>query len=295
MGIAVGSKTKTFMRMIKIEHTIFALPFAFFAMLLGSLVVNGHFPTFVQWFWVTIAMIGARSAAMSLNRVIDATIDKHNPRTANREIPAGLLSKADVWIFITVSFALLFLAAFNLNLLSVYLLPIAVFFLVFYSYTKRFTWLCHVVLGVTIGIAPLGGWVAVTGELSLMPFVLFGAVLFWLAGFDTVYATQDADYDASNGLYSIPSRFGVAKALVIARGFHIVSFLFFVLLFFYSPLSWFYLIGVLVAGMIMIYQHSIVKKDDLSKVQLAFFPMNGTLSVMLFAFAFVDMLFLRYF
>lgn len=294
MAAEALTKTKTFMRMIKVEHTVFALPFAFLAMLLGSLTVSGQFPTLWQWLWVTVAMVGARSAAMSLNRVIDANIDKHNPRTAQREIPAGLLSKTDVWIFIVVSFALLFLAAFQLNMLSVYLLPIAVFFLVFYSYTKRFTWLCHVVLGITIGIAPLGGWVAVTGELSVTALCLFFAVMFWLAGFDTVYATQDAEYDRENGLYSIPSRFGIAKALWIARSFHVFSFIFFVTLFFVSELKWIYLIGVLLAGGIMIYQHAIVKKDDLSKVQLAFFPMNGTLSVLLFMFAFVDMLILRF-
>lgn len=282
------------MRMIKIEHTIFALPFAFFAMLLGSLVTTGTFPTISQWLWVTIAMVGARTAAMSLNRVIDANIDKHNPRTANREIPAGLLSKTDVWFFIAVSFLLLFVAAFNLNLLSVYLLPVAVFFLVFYSYTKRFTWMCHLVLGVTIGIAPLGGWVAVTGEVSIAAFCLFIAVLFWLAGFDTVYATQDANYDRDHKLHSIPSRFGIKRALQIAKGFHLVSFLFFVTLTFVSPLSWVYIIGVILAGMIMVYQHSIVKADDLSKVQIAFFPMNGTLSVLLFLFALVDMLLIRF-
>ncbi|WP_078391174.1 UbiA-like polyprenyltransferase [Shouchella patagoniensis] len=294
MAAEALTKTKTFMRMIKVEHTVFALPFAFLAMLLGSLTVSGQFPTLWQWLWVTVAMVGARSAAMSLNRVIDANIDKHNPRTAQREIPAGLLSKTDVWIFIVVSFALLFLAAFQLNMLSVYLLPIAVFFLVFYSYTKRFTWLCHVVLGITIGIAPLGGWVAVTGELSVTALCLFFAVMFWLAGFDTVYATQDSEYDRENGLYSIPSRFGIAKALWIARSFHVFSFIFFVTLFFVSELKWIYLMGVLLAGGIMIYQHAIVKKDDLSRVQLAFFPMNGTLSVLLFMFAFVDMLILRF-
>ncbi|WZY01700.1 UbiA-like polyprenyltransferase [Bacillus sp. FSL W7-1360] len=283
------TKIKSFLRMIKIEHTIFALPFAFLGMILGSLMVQGHVPTVWQWFWVTMAMIGARSAAMALNRVIDATFDKDNPRTAKREIPAGKLTAFDTWIFITASFLLLFVSAAQLNLLSVILLPIAVFFLVFYSYTKRFTWLCHVVLGMTIGIAPLGGWVAVTGQLSVASFCLFFAVLFWLAGFDTVYATQDATYDREKGLHSIPSMFGVKRALFIARLFHVMSFCFFVALYFVTPLNWLYALGVLCTGVIMIYQHAIVSENDLSKVQVAFFPMNGTLSVVLFLFALGDL------
>ncbi|ALA50926.1 UbiA-like polyprenyltransferase [Shouchella clausii] len=295
MATASLNKTKIFLRMIKFEHTIFALPFAFLAMLLGSLIAYGQFPSLLQWLWVTLAMVGARSAAMSLNRVIDAKFDRENPRTANREIPAGLLSKADVWIFIVASFALLFLAASQLNILSVYLLPIAVFFLVFYSYTKRFTWACHLILGITIGIAPLGGWVAVTGQLPLASFCLFLAVMFWLAGFDTVYATQDAEYDQTHGLHSIPSRFGIKKALWIARCFHVVSFAFFVGLYFLTPLTWIYLVGVALSGMIMVYQHLIVSEKDLSKVQLAFFPMNGTLSVVMFLFAFADMLVIRFY
>ncbi|WP_082676323.1 UbiA-like polyprenyltransferase [Shouchella shacheensis] len=286
------NKTKTILRMIKFEHTVFALPFAFLGMMLGSYEVNDTSPTLWQIIWVTLAMVGARSAAMSLNRVIDARIDKQNPRTANREIPAGLLSKVDVWVFIAASFALLFFAAYQLNWLSVYLLPLAVFFLVFYSYTKRFTWLCHVILGVTIGIAPLGGWVAVTGELSWPAFCLFLAVVFWLAGFDTVYATQDADFDQAYGVHSIPGRFGIKKALLIARGFHMGSFGFFVALLFATSFSWLYIIGVALAGLIMIYQHSIVSERDLSRVQIAFFPMNGTLSVVLFLFALGDLLFL---
>lgn len=282
-------KLKIILEMIKFEHTVFALPFAFMGTILGSLIINDRFPLWTDWIWIIVAMFGARSAAMSLNRLIDEKIDRHNPRTADRAIPAGLVSKVEVLVFIVASFALLIIAAFQLNPLAVIFLPLAVFLLVFYSYTKRFTWACHIVLGLTIGFAPLGGWIAVTGEITWVAIVLYFAVAFWLAGFDTVYATQDADYDRERGLYSIPSRFGVAKALIIARGFHVVSFCLFLALFFMTGLlGWLYLVGVIIAGGMMIYQHALVSKDDLSRVMFAFFPMNGTLSVVMFLFTLGD-------
>ncbi|HSH25693.1 MAG TPA: UbiA-like polyprenyltransferase [Massilibacterium sp.] len=277
--------------MIKFEHTIFALPFAFLGAILGSLTVNGVWLTLSQWIWITVAMVGARSAAMSLNRVIDAQIDKRNPRTKERAIPAGLLKKAEVYVFIIISFILLFFAAYKLNMLAVKLLPIAVFFLVIYSYTKRFTWACHLVLGIAIGLAPLGGWVATAGSLDLNAFLLFLAVMFWIAGFDVIYASQDAEYDKKEGLYSIPSYFGLEKALTMARMMHVVSFVAFIALFFTNDyLGYIYLTGVLISGVIMIYEHAIVKPNDLSKVDLAFFTMNGTLSVVMFIFSIGDLL-----
>lgn len=274
--------------MIKFEHTIFALPFAFLGAVLGSLLINGTWPTLSQWLWITLAMVGARSAAMALNRVIDAKIDKANPRTVDRAIPAGFISTVESIAFIIVSFALLFYAAFMLNMLAVYLLPVAVFFLVIYSYTKRFTWACHLVLGITIGVAPLGGWVGATGTLTIDAFLLFLAVALWIAGFDVIYATQDADYDKSVHLYSIPSYFGIARALQIARGIHLLSFIAFVSLFFMTQLGFIYLIGVIIAGAIMIYEHSLVKPDDLSKVNVAFFTMNGILSIVMLVFTIGD-------
>lgn len=276
--------------MIKFEHTIFALPFAFLGAVLGSFVIHGTWPEPMQWVWITLAMVGARSAAMALNRLIDAAIDKKNPRTKERAIPAGLLSKIEVLAFIILSFALLFFSAFQLNMLAVYLLPVAVFFLVLYSYTKRFTWACHLVLGITIAIAPLGGWVGTTGTLTWDAVLLFLAVALWTAGFDVIYATQDAEYDKNAGLYSIPSYFGIAKALLIAKGFHIVSFLALVALFFTSPLGWIYFVGVLIAGAIMVYEHSLVSADDLSKVDVAFFTMNGILSIVMLVFTIGDLL-----
>ncbi|WP_052013015.1 UbiA-like polyprenyltransferase [Halalkalibacter akibai] len=276
--------------MIKFEHTVFALPFAYFGAMLGAFIVNGEWPSLTQWIWITVAMVGARSAAMSLNRVIDEQIDKHNPRTATRAIPAGLVSKIEVLLFIILSFALLFYAAFQLNMLAVYLLPLAVFFLVIYSYTKRFTWACHLILGVTIGLAPLGGWVGATGTLTWEAILLFLAVALWTAGFDVIYACQDADYDRENQLHSIPSRFGIGRALKIARFIHVISFFAFLSLFFLTPLGWVYFIGVLIAGGIMVYEHSLVSENDLSKLDVAFFTMNGILSLVMFIFAIGDIL-----
>lgn len=283
-------KLKIILEMIKFEHTVFALPFAYFGAVLGAFIIDGRWPTFSHWIWITVAMVGARSAAMSLNRLIDEQIDKHNPRTASRAIPAGLISKVEVLFFIVVSFALLFYSAFMLNMLAVYLLPLAVFFLVIYSYTKRFTWACHLILGITIAIAPLGGWVGATGTLTWETMLLFTAVALWTAGFDVIYATQDANYDRENNLYSIPSRFGIRSALIIARFLHIVSFLAFVSLFFLTPLGWLYLVGVIIAGGIMVYEHTLVSADDLSKVDVAFFTMNGILSLVMFIFTIGDVL-----
>ncbi|EIT86588.1 4-hydroxybenzoate octaprenyltransferase [Fictibacillus macauensis ZFHKF-1] len=278
------------LEMIKFEHTLFALPFAFLGAILGNVVEEHSFPTIMEWVWITLAMVGARSAAMTLNRVIDARIDKENPRTATRAIPAKLISSSEAILFIVGSFALLLFSAWKLNPLSMYLLPIAVFFLVIYSYTKRFTYLCHVVLGITIALAPLGGWVGATGTLSWEAFLLYVAVLFWTAGFDVIYATQDADYDRGKGLYSIPSYFGVGKALMIARGFHVVSFLGFIALGVLASFGWIYFVGVLISGAIMIYEHSLVSANDLSKLNVAFFTMNGILSVVMFVFSLGDLL-----
>ncbi|HZG77204.1 MAG TPA: UbiA-like polyprenyltransferase, partial [Paenibacillus sp.] len=234
------NKVKVFLEMIKFEHTIFALPFAYMGAILAAVASQGTLPSWSDVGWVTLAMVGARSAAMGLNRVIDAAFDKENPRTALRAIPAGLLSKKEVLIFIAISFVLLFYAAGRLNPLCVKLLPIAVFFLTFYSYTKRFTWLCHVVLGLTIGLAPLGGWIAVTGSADGIAFVLYAAVAFWIAGFDILYACQDTEFDREKGLHSIPSRFGVARALLIARAFHVVTAAGLVAVWWLAELNWIY-------------------------------------------------------
>jgi 4-hydroxybenzoate polyprenyltransferase len=283
-------KIRIFLEMIKFEHTVFALPFAFMGAVLGSVVTDDRLPTWPQIGWIVLAMVGARTAAMSLNRLIDRTIDKKNPRTAGRAIPAGLLSVGEVAIYIVISFALLIWATANLNPLAMELLPIAVFFLVFYSYTKRFTWACHIVLGITLGLAPLGGWVAVTGSITWASLVFFATIVFWSAGFDIIYACQDVDFDRKEGLYSIPSRFGIAGALWTARVFHIVTAVGLVALFFLTHLSWLYLIGLAIAYFILFYEHRLVSPNDLSRLNTAFFTMNGILSCVVFAFTFVDVL-----
>ncbi|KAA9006235.1 4-hydroxybenzoate octaprenyltransferase [Paenibacillus spiritus] len=282
-------KIGVFMQMIKFEHTVFALPFAFMGALLGSMVISDKLPSWPEIGWIVIAMFGARSAAMGLNRLIDRISDAKNPRTAGRAIPAGLLKVGEVIVFVAVSFFLLFWAAFKLNSLSAKLLPIAVFLLVFYSFTKRFTWACHLILGLTIALAPLGGWVAVTGHVDLTAMVLYITIVFWTAGFDVIYACQDVDFDRREGLYSIPVRFGVAGALRIAAAFHILTGIGFISLLFLADLSWFYVAGMVIAYLILFYEHHIVSPSDLSRLQTAFFTMNGVLSIVVFSFTLIDL------
>ncbi|SDC40348.1 4-hydroxybenzoate polyprenyltransferase [Paenibacillus sp. UNCCL117] len=282
-------KTRIFMEMIKIEHTLFALPFAFMGALVGSVVTFHTLPSWAQIGWILLAMVGARSAAMGINRVADKVFDAKNPRTAMRAIPAGLISSKEAIIFIILSFVLLFVAAANLNPLCVKLLPIAVFFLVFYSYTKRFTWACHIFLGVAIALAPLGGWVAVTGEITWTAMVFYVGIVFWLAGFDVIYACQDTEFDRKEGLHSIPARFGIPKALVLARLFHMVTAAGLLSLYFLTDLTWLYLLGVLLSFALLFYEHFIVKPNDLSRVNTAFFTMNSMLSVAMFVFTLIDL------
>ncbi|WP_309118655.1 UbiA-like polyprenyltransferase [Paenibacillus sp.] len=282
------NKIKVFLEMIKFEHSIFALPFAYMGAILASIALNDSLPSWSDIGWITLAMVGARSAAMGLNRLIDAAIDAENPRTALRAIPAGLLSKKEVLIFIVISFVLLFYAASRLNPLCVWMLPVAVFFLTFYSYTKRFTWLCHVVLGLTIGLGPLGGWIAVTGAFDLIGLVLYATVAFWTAGFDILYACQDTEFDREKGLHSIPSRFGVARALLIARGFHVVTAAGLVAVWWMADLNWIYLIGLAIAYVVLFYEHALVKPNDLSRINTAFMTMNGILSMVMFTFTLID-------
>lgn len=282
-------KIGIFLEMIKFEHTLFALPFAYMGALLGAFVMFGEFPSWAQIGWITAAMVGARSAAMGLNRVIDRAIDKKNPRTAGRAIPAGLLGSKEVYLFIVLSFVLLFAASSQLNVLAMQLLPIAVFFLVFYSYTKRFTWACHIFLGLTIALAPLGGWVAITGEINLTAIVFYIAIAFWTAGFDIVYACQDLEFDRKEGLHSIPSRFGLAASLWIAKGFHLITAIGLFALFFMADLSWWYFTGLVLACGILVYEHAIVSPKDMSRVNVSFFTMNGVLSVVVFCFTLIDL------
>ncbi|WP_334071587.1 UbiA-like polyprenyltransferase [Paenibacillus sp. A14] len=282
-------KIGIFLQMIKFEHTVFALPFAFMGALLGSVAIHHRLPSWAEIGWVLLAMFGARSAAMGLNRLIDRVSDAKNPRTANRAIPAGLLKIGEVVVFIICSFALLFWAAAELNPLAMKLLPIAVFMLVIYSYTKRFTWLCHVVLGITIALAPLGGWVAVAGKVDATAMVFFATIIFWVAGFDIIYSCQDVEFDTKEGLHSIPVRFGVAKSLKIAQAFHIFTAIGFIALLLMSDLGWWYIAGMIIAYLILFYEHHIVSPGDLSRLQTSFFTMNGVLSIVVFSFTLIDL------
>ncbi len=282
-------KLKIFLEMIKFEHTLFALPFAYMGAVLASVYVFDRLPSWAELGWITLAMVGARTAAMGLNRVIDRTIDAKNPRTAGRAIPAGLISSLEVWMFIVISFVLLFVATSNLDPLSMKLLPVAVIFLVGYSYTKRFTWACHIILGLTIGLAPLGAWVAVTGQIDLTSIIFYLSVALWTAGFDILYACQDLEHDRKEGLYSIPSRFGITRALWIARGFHVATAAGLFSLIWLANLSWFYTTGMIVAYMILVYEHLLVSPNDLTRLNTAFFTMNGVLSIVLFAFTIIDL------
>lgn len=282
-------KIGTYLEMIKVEHTLFALPFAFMGALVGMAAVFDRLPSWGDIGWIFLAMFGARSAAFGLNRLADQYIDAKNPRTAGRAIPAGLLKPLEVIIFIIISFGVFIWATYELDPFAFRLLPIAIFMLVIYSYTKRFTWLCHVVLGLTTALAPLGGWVAVTGQVDWKALLFYVALAFWTAGFDVVYACQDEEFDQKEGLYSIPSRFGLRKALWFARGFHVVTAIGFVALYFVTPLGWWYLAGMVIALGILFYQHYILSPNDMSRLQTAFFTMNSTLSIVLFVFTLIDM------
>jgi 4-hydroxybenzoate polyprenyltransferase len=282
-------KLTTLLEMIKFSHTVFAFPFALMGLVLASLA-NNTAPTFGQIFWVCIAMVGARTVAMGLNRIIDARIDAENPRTAERHLPSGRVSVADAWMMVSGALVLFLLAAWRLNPLCLQLSPVAIFFLVLYSYCKRFTSMAHIVLGVCLAAAPVGAWIALRGDIGWPVMVLGLAVLFWVAGFDIFYALQDYEFDREKGLFSIPSRFGVERSFQITRVFHIVMILLLLLLTFSQGLGVIYLVGVLVVSGLLVYEHMLVKPSDLSRLDAAFFNMNGYISVTIFLFTLVDAL-----
>jgi 4-hydroxybenzoate polyprenyltransferase len=279
-------KVKIMLEMIKFEHTIFALPFAF----TGALLALGTLPSLRQIFWITMAMVGARSAAMGFNRWADRRIDAENPRTVSRALPMGIVSPGQVIVFVAASSLLLVLAAYMLNPLSFALSPVALAVVFFYSYTKRFTFLSHAFLGLAIAGAPLGAWIAVTGRLELPALVLGIAVLFWLVGFDILYALQDLEHDRKAGLHSVPQRFGVRTSLWISRAAHLVTMLCLFWVYSLLPVGLLYLAGVLIALGLIIYEHSLVRETDLSKLGIAFFNMNGYISVTIFLFTLLDIL-----
>lgn len=276
--------------MIKIEHTLFALPFAF----LGAVLAARGLPSVWQILWIVVAMVGARSAAMAFNRLADKNIDAANPRTAMRAIPAGLLSANFVALFTVASSVLFFIAAYELNQLTLLLSPIALASVLLYSYTKRFTSLSHIVLGWCLSIAPTGAWIAVRGAIdSPVPVLLSLAVMFWTAGFDIIYACQDYEFDMKAKLNSIPQKFGIANALWVARILHLGMFAALLAVYYLTGLHWIGLLGILATAVLLIYQHSIVKANDLSRLNAAFFTTNAFVSIILFLTVAADILLLK--
>ncbi len=274
------------LEMIKWEHSIFALPFA----LCGAMLAAGGFPSVHQLVWIVVAMIAARSAAMAFNRWADASIDAANPRTATRALPAGHLSAMFVATFVVVSSAIFIFAASQLNRLALLLSPAALAVLLLYSYTKRVTRWSHLVLGFALGIAPAAAWIAVRGSLDPRILLLTAAVTFWVGGFDVLYACQDFDFDRQSGLHSIPRYAGIAAALWIARGFHLVMVGLLVVLLVAFGMGKVAAFGVVAVILLLLYEHSLVRPNDLSKLNAAFFTMNGVISVLFFVFVAGDLL-----
>jgi len=275
--MTIFSRIAVFLEMIKFPHTLFALPFA----LTGALLAARGIPSAAQLFWIVMAMVGARTAAMALNRLIDAGIDAGNPRTAARAIPAGLISRGSVAGYIVLSLLLLLYAAYRLNPLCLKLAPVAVFFLLLYSYCKRFTALAHIVLGVCLAAAPIGAWIAIRGAIELPPLLLGAAVLFWVAGFDILYALQDLEFDRAAGLHSIPVRLGLRGSLLLARIFSAVTVFFLIGLSLLLQLGIPFNSGIAAAALLLCYEHWLVRDGDLARLDLAFFTMNGYVSVII--------------
>jgi 4-hydroxybenzoate polyprenyltransferase len=275
-------KIRAFFEMIKFEHTIFALPFAY----LGMLLAARGWPGWWTFGWITVAMAAARTAGMSLNRLIDQQIDARNPRTAHRPIQAGKISARTTAIGAIISIIILGLAAWLLNPVAFYLWPGALVFLVGYPYTKRFTWLSHFILGFTDGLAPMGAWVAVTGTFWLVSdwpaWLLLMALTLWIGGFDLIYACQDVEFDRREKLHSIPARFGIAFALRLAQVCHLLTVALLAWVGVWFGLSWPYWIGLAAVAALFVWEHSLVKPDDLSKVDMAFFNVNGYISLTIF-------------
>lgn len=284
MTTAIGRLRMT-LDMIKFEHSIFALPFALTGALLALRANAWAIPDLLAKFaWILVAMVGARSAAMAFNRLVDAAIDARNPRTRMRHIPAGLLSPRFVWIFFLAAAAMLFVAAWQLNPLCLKLAPVALAVVCLYSYTKRFTALSHLVLGFALGIAPMAASIAITGTIDWRLLWLTAAVMFWTAGFDIIYSCQDFEFDRQSGLHSIPARVGVARALVVSRLLHVAMLASLVVLWNQFELGLVALAGIAAVALLLLYEHSLVRADDLSRVDAAFFTLNGWVSILFFLF-----------
>jgi len=277
-------RLRIILEMIKFEHTLFALPFA----LTAALVAVGGLPSWRQLAWLLVAMVGARSSAMTFNRIADIEFDRRNPRTAKRALPAGLVTTAQAWLFTLITAGLLVLAASQLNPLALYLSPVALMVVWGYSFTKRFTRLSHLVLGLALGIAPSAAWIALTGALPLAPMILSLAVICWTAGFDIIYACQDVEFDRQVGLHSIPSKLGIGPALIISSLLHLLAFGLLIAFGLQAGLKYGYFAALLPVAVLLVYQHWILRPNDLSHLNAAFFTANGMISILLLIGACVD-------
>ena len=277
------SRIRVVLEMIKFEHSVFALPFALVGALLAARA-GGGLPTWRQILWIVVAMVGARSAAMTMNRIADIEFDRRNPRTQSRALPTGELSVAFAWVFTLAASAVLVIAAWQLNPLALKLSPIALVVLFFYSYTKRFTTWSHFVLGFCLGMSPAAAWIAIRGSLDWRMLVLCAAVTLWVGGFDVLYACQDVEFDKAAGLHSIPKKFGIARALWAARAAHVVMVALLAWLAWSFQLAWPAWAGIAVVAALLGYEHSLVKPNDLSKINAAFFTVNGYISLLFLLF-----------
>lgn len=275
--MSVLEKISTYTNLVKIQHSIFAFPFLIGGIFLAPGWRNVNWLTGIA---VAIAMVAARNAAMAFNRLVDQLWDEKNPRTSKRELPQGKLKRFNVVVFVSVNAAIFIASAAMINQMALLFSPLVIILLLSYSYTKRFTWLCHFFLGMVIGLAPVGGWIAVSGQLAWAPFTLMGALMFYIAGFDILYATQDAEFDRIHNLHSIPAQFGIHAALWFARVSHLISLFFFIVVGSSFNLGLIYWIGVFIIALLMIYENSLVHPDDLSKVNIAFFHVNSIISVL---------------
>ena len=280
----MASRIRTVLEMIKFEHSVFALPFALVGALLAARATTHGWPSLHQFLWIIAAMVAARSAAMTINRIADVRYDKENPRTKMRALATGALSVSFAWTFTIAAIALFLLAAWELNLLSLELAPVALAILFFYSYTKRFTNWSHLFLGFALGISPAAAWIAITGHLDWRMLILCAAVTLWVGGFDVLYACQDVQFDAEAGLFSVPKRFGVANALSIARVMHVGVVILLSWLAASFGLPWPAWAGIAVVAALLGYEHSLVKANDLSKLNAAFFAVNGYISMLFLLF-----------
>jgi 4-hydroxybenzoate polyprenyltransferase len=280
------SRIRVVLEMIKFEHSVFALPFALTGALLAARYgrAEGGWPSLRQLAWIVVAMVGARSAAMTMNRIIDLRYDRENPRTAGRALPTGALSLGFAWAFTFGSAAALVIAAWQLNRLALELSPVALAVLFLYSYTKRFTTWSHLVLGFCLGISPAAAWIAVTGSLDVRMVILCAAVTLWVGGFDVLYACQDLEFDRKAGLFSVPKRFGIGRALQIARGMHVAMALLLVWLAASFALPWPAWAGIAVVAALLSYEHSLVRPNDLGRLNAAFFTVNGYISLLFLLF-----------